>query len=353
MIVDDMVRTPGSWLGMKKPTGIVISSRIRLARNIEGVAFPGWAGEQERVQLLARLKGCFTSLASMPNTLVLEMAELAETDRDVLRERHLISQELAERGSGSALAISPDEQIAIMVNEEDHLRLQAIAPGMQLRDIWDKINAVDSEIEDLFGYAFSPQLGYLTACPSNVGTGLRASVMMHLAGLRLTNEVESVINGLEKIGLTVRGLWGEGTEAYGNMFQVSNQQTLGHSEAQIIDAFIELVTEVTQHEKNARARLAESQRVNLIDWVARAYGLLKNARIMSSQEKADLLSALRLGIEMGYVGGVDIADINQIMLMGQPGHLQKSTGRVLGPEERDTLRARLTRNKLQNAKLLE
>ena len=353
MIVDELVGRPGAWLSMKNSTGIVISSRIRLARNISGSAFPAWAGEQERVRLLERLKGVFANLASMPNTLMLVMAELSATDRDVLRERHLISQELAERGPGSALAISPDEHIAIMINEEDHLRLQAIAPGMDLQDIWTKIDAVDSEIEHHLSYAFSERLGYLTACPSNVGTGLRASVMMHLAGLRLMNEVDAVINGLEKMGFTARGLWGEGTEAHGNMFQLSNQQTLGRSEREIIDGFSEIVAEVTEHEQNARTRLTETQHTNLVDWVARAYGILQNARILTSQEAADLLSALRLGVELGYVGGLGIPEINQIMLMSQPGHLQKSTGRILGPEERDTLRARLTRNKLQKAKLLE
>ncbi len=353
MIVDELVGRPGSWLSEMDPTGIVISSRIRLARNISGSAFPGWAGEQERVRLLERLKGVFLKLETLPNTMILEMAELAATDRDVLRERHLISQELAERGPGSALAISPDEQIAIMINEEDHLRLQAISPGMELRNIWSKINSVDSEIESHLRYAYSTRLGYLTACPSNVGTGLRASVMVHLAGLRLMNEVDAVINGLEKMGFTARGLWGEGTEAHGNMFQLSNQQTLGQSETAIIEDFIEIVSEVTEHEQNARKRLSETQHTNLVDWIARAFGILQNARILTSQEAADLLSALRLGIEMDYIGGLGISDINQIMLMSQPGHLQKSTGRVLGPEERDTLRARLTRNKLHTAKLLE
>ncbi len=353
MIVDDLIQQPGSWLSEINSSGVVISSRIRLARNVEPVAFPGWAGEQERTKLFKRLRTIFSELKSMPDAQVLEMCDLAANERDILRERHLISQELVDRGPGSGLAMCTAENIAVMINEEDHLRLQAIAPGLQLADIWTRLNAVDTELEEHLTFAYSEQLGYLTACPSNVGTGLRASVMMHLAGLRLTSEVEPVINGLEKIGFTVRGLWGEGTDAHGNMFQVSNQNTLGNSEENIINEFITIVSEVTEHELNARARLAETRYHRLVDWVARARGILQNARMISSQEAADLLSALRLGFEMGIIGGLSLSTINEIMISMQPGHLQKAMQKAAGPEERDRLRADLARERVRDVVFLD
>ena len=304
IFVDELVKNPGSWLSMRKDTGIAISSRVRLARNIRGGAFPGWAGEEERVGLCTQLQEALSGLSVMSAPTFLDMGSLNEMDKEILRERHLISTEMAERGRGSGVAISDDEGIAIMINEEDHLRLQAIAPGMQLIDTWERIDAVDSELEQSVEYAFADRLGYLTACPSNVGTGLRASVMLHLAGLRMLNEVEPVINGLERLGLTVRGLLGEGTEAHGNMFQVSNQQTLGASEHFIIENLIKTVNEVIQHEQNARWRILEKRQIHLSDMVSRARGILLNCRILASQEAVDMLSALRLGVELEMVGNL-------------------------------------------------
>ena len=352
VFVDELVKNPGSWLSMRKDTGIAISSRVRLARNISGGAFPGWAGEEERVRLCVQLQKALNDLTAITTPTFLDMGSLAEMDKEILRERHLISTEMVERGRGSGVAISDDEGIAIMINEEDHLRLQAIAPGMQLVETWERINSVDSELEQSLDYAFADQLGYLTACPSNVGTGLRASVMLHLAGLRMLNEVEPVINGLERLGVTGRGLLGGGTEAHGNMFQVSNQQTLGASEDAIIQNLISTVNEVIQHEQNARWRIIEKREAHLTDMISRARGILLNCRILSSHEAVDLLSALRLGVEMEIVGNLRVARINEIMLLTQPAHLQKIAGRVLNPEERDELRAGMVREKLDGANIL-
>ena len=352
MVVDELIKNPGSWLSMHKDTGVVISSRVRLARNIADAAFPGWAGEEERVRLCRALVESISALDAIGPSLFLDMGAIDLMDKDVLRERHLISQELCERGRGSGVAIADEEQLAIMINEEDHLRLQAMAPGMHLREIWARLDAVDNELDGRVRYAFSERLGYLTACPSNVGTGMRASVMMHLAGLKLMDEVDAVINGLEKLGLTVRGLWGEGTEAHGNMFQVSNQQTLGESETEILDGLIGMVEEVIEHERNARLRMVEKRSRRLTDAVARARGILLNCRILSSREAVALLSDLRLGVELALIGGLKIARINEIMLLTQPGHLQKMAGRILSPEERDELRAQVVRTKLEGVKLL-
>lgn len=351
MVIDDLVKSPGSWLSMAQDTGIVISSRVRLARNVKDVAFPGWAGEDECIRLCSDLLRIFEKVPSVIDPMFLDMGSLKPVDKEVLKERHLISNELAEKGAGSGLLVAKDERIAVMINEEDHIRLQAISPGMNLPAVWKMVNSVDSELENHIVYAFSPRFGYLTACPSNVGTGLRASVMMHLSGLSLMNEIKPVINGLNKIGLAVRGLLGEGTEAYGNMFQISNQATLGESEDAIIGRLVQVVNEVVRHEQNARARLMEGKKTYMLDQIGRAFGVLLHARVLPSKEAVDLLSGLRLGVEFSVVKNLSVAHINEIMLLTQPGHLQKIAGKNLGPEERDQVRARIVREKLKNVKL--
>lgn len=346
MIVDDLVTRPGSWLSMEQDTGIVISSRVRLARNVFGSPFPGWAREKESTRMYARIRSALEQLESIKDPLMFDIAGLDPVDRDVLRERHLISNEFANKGAGSALMVAENEHIAIMINEEDHLRLQAISPGRNLDAIWKRINDVDSELEKYLQYAFSRTLGYLSACPTNVGTGLRASVMMHLSGLRLMDEIGQVIKGLEKMGFAVRGLLGEGSEAYGNMFQISNQSTLGEREEDIISQLNEISDELVRHEQNARMRLMEGRRSYVLDQIGRAFGVLVNAHILPSREAVDLLSGIRLGVEMGLVKNLTIAQLNEILLLTQPGHLQKMEKKTLGPGERDHVRARIVRNKL-------
>ena len=243
--------------------------------------------------------------------------------------------------------------VAVMINEEDHLRLQAIAPGMRLQETWERLDAIDSALEDLVTFAFHDDFGYLTACPSNVGTGLRASVMMQLPGLKLQGEVERVINGIERMGYTVRGVLGEGTEAHGNMFQVSNQQTMGDSEADILSRFTDIVLEVACHENHARLRLMESSRSRLLDWIARACAILQHAQVLASQETLDLLSAVRLGVEVGAVCGSSRESLDEIMLLTQRGHLQKILKKRLGPEDRDVQRAKLVREALQGLEFVD
>ena len=353
MQIDTLVKSPGCWLSMQEDTGIVISSRVRLARNIREAAFPGWAGESERVRLCNELRSLFERTETMAGSLFLDMAKLTALDKEILKERHLISNEMAEKGAGSGLIVSENENIAVMINEEDHLRLQAITPGLQLEQIWRTLNNLDSQIEQQLSFAFSHRLGYLTACPSNVGTGLRASVMVHLSGLKLMGELQAVINGLEKIGLAVRGLLGEGTEASGNMFQISNQSTLGQPEETIVKQLIRVVKDVVNHENNARARLFQQKRTFLVDQIGRAIGIAMHARILSSREAIDLLSALRLGVASGFVTHLKMRQINEIMLLTQPGHLQKMCNRILGPEERDQMRAGLLRDRLKQVALKE
>jgi protein arginine kinase len=347
--VDQLISEPGSWLGQSEGGGTVVSSRIRLARNLRGAAFPGWAGEEECQRIWRELRTILEGLAVLAPPLVLEMCDADDLDRQILFERHLISREQTERGKGSGLVARSDEQVAVMVNEEDHLRIQGLRPGLTLQEIWREIDSLDTEIEKHVRYAFSPKLGYLTACPSNVGTGLRASVMLHLPGLVLMNEINPIIKGMGKIGLAVRGLWGEGTEATGNMFQISNQITLGESEQAIIAELEQIVQEIVEHEKNARTRLAQERELLLKDHVGRAYGILSNAHILTSKEALDLLSGLRLGADLDILKALDGRIVDELLLLTQPGHLQKIEGKKLKPQERDRARARLVRAKLTEA----
>jgi protein arginine kinase len=247
------------------------------------------------------------------------------------------------------LVVREDENLGVMVNEEDHLRLQAMRPGLMLNELWREIDALDSEIEAKVRYSFSAELGYLTACPTNVGTGLRASAMLHVPALRLANEIEPIIKGLAKIGLVVRGLLGEGTEATGNMFQVSNQTTLGESEETIIERLTHIVSEVAEHERNARMRLMEGRGSRIRDFIGRAYGVLCHAQVLTSRETLDLLSGLRLGVDLGIVSGLEISELNRLTLTSQPGHMQKLEGQFVEPGARDELRAARIRGVIRRA----
>lgn len=344
----DMQR-PGAWLPAKPDGGVVVSSRIRLARNLKGAAFPGWAGEAECIRVWESLRDPLLACSVMQTSQAVDMDQLSALEKKLLFERHLISREHLERGAGSGAVIRDDQTISVMVNEEDHLRLQSLRPGLDLDHAWEAINGLDSEIERQVDYAFSPKLGYLTACPSNVGTGMRASVMLHVPGLVLMNEINAVVKGMAKIGLAVRGLWGEGSEAAGNMFQVSNQMTLGQVEADILRNIEQIVLEIVEHEKNARWRLFEKNEPVVRDHAGRALGILSNAHVLTSKEALDLLSDLRLGIDLGIVQLTDYSVINELMLWTQPGHLQHWEGRGLNATERDVARALLVRERLRKS----
>ncbi|MDP6524535.1 MAG: protein arginine kinase [Kiritimatiellia bacterium] len=348
MIVDELLKKPGAWLSRDDEPGIILSSRVRLARNVRGVPFPAQARADERIRSCATLRDACNSVPSLVHPFFFDMGSLDPLDKAILKERRLISRELAEKGEGSGLIVAENENTAIMINEEDHLRLQAISPGADILSVWKRVDAVDTELESKIDYAFSPRLGYLTSCPSNVGTGLRASVMLHLPGLHLQGEAEAVVRGLGKIGLAVRGLFGEGSQAFGSMFQVSNQVTLGQDEESIIKHLVTVIEEVVGHERNARMRLLENRRAIVMDKVARAVGILAKARMLSSGEAVELLSMLRMGVEFGVVTGVRLPEINEIMLTTQPGHLQKTEKQTLGPMERDEVRAEIVRRRMSD-----
>ena len=345
-VVDELLKNPGAWLKVGAPPGVMVSSRVRLARNLEGVAFPGWAGAEESDCLWQTLRPILEVLPGCAAPVALEMEGLSRVDKEILIERHLISRDLAEKGRGSGLVFKADETVVIMVNEEDHIRMQAMSPGLSLRGLWQTIDGIDTDLERQVRYAFSPRLGYLTACPTNVGTGMRASVMLHLPGLVLMNEINPIIKGVNKIGLAVRGLWGEGTDAAGNMFQISNQTTLGETEDTIISRLEQIVLEIEEHEKHAKERLLQQKEISLRDHVGRACGILTHACLLNSKETLDMLSALRLGIELGLLREWSASMIDELFLLTQPGHLQKVEGKIIGAEKRDLARARLIRARL-------
>ncbi len=347
MTLDDMVRGHGSWLESGTNEGPVVSSRVRLARNLEEYCFPGWASEEENHATWMQISTLFESIEK--EFICWDMTDTPMLDKEILFERHLISQELAGQEDSCGVFVSPDECLSIMVNEEDHIRIQSLQSGLNLSAAWHAADQIDDELEAELNYAFSPKLGYLTSCPSNVGTGMRASVMLHLPGLVLMEEMEPVINGISKIGLAVRGMWGEGTEAAGNMFQISNQITLGRREDEIIAHLEQIVLELVEHEQNARDRLMEEKSLVMEDHVARAFGVLSNARLISSIEALNLLSTLRLGLDLGMVDQISRRDLDTLFISIQPAHLQKLEDKDLDPEERDIVRAEMLREYMENA----
>ncbi len=328
-------------------TGIVVSSRIRVARNIRGHSFPGWSDVDGRLAVWREINTVFEKIPAIAGGVICPMSALSELERHLLFERHLISREMMERGEGSGVVVCPDDCFSLMVNEEDHIRLQVLSTGLNLSDSWEKANQLDDRIEAHIDYAFSPKWGYLTSCPTNLGTGMRASVMLHLPALVLLQEMRPIINGLNKIGLAVRGLWGENTEATGHMFQVSNQITLGDTEEGIIAQLEQIVLELVQHEQNARSRLLEDKNVLLQDHVGRAVGILENAHLLSSKEALNLLSALRLGIELGIVKTVQRSAIDALLILTQPAHLQKMFASDMKTDERDQARAELVKKRIK------
>jgi protein arginine kinase len=351
MTLDDMVRRHGSWLEAGIDEGPVISSRIRLARNIEEYSFPGWACEEENHAVWNQTTDIFQSMEK--TFMAWGMKDTPSLDKEILFERHLISQELAQQDDSCGVFVSSDECLSIMVNEEDHIRIQSLQPGLNLQGAWQAADAIDDELETQLTYAFSPKLGYLTSCPSNVGTGMRASVMMHLPALVLMEEMDPVINGISKIGLAVRGMWGEGTEAAGNMFQVSNQITLGRREDEIIAHLEQIVLELIEHENNARIRLLNERSIIVEDHVARAFGILSNAKLITSGEALNLLSTLRLGLDLGMVDQFSRRELDMLFISIQPAHLQKLQSKDLEPDERDVVRSDMLRNYMEKAKNTE
>ncbi len=344
------------WMSSAGPeTDVVVTSRVRAARNLNNLPFPHLlpeSGVRQVFHLVGLVLEGEDFLHRSGGFEFVEMGELTPVDRQILVEKHLISPDLLENYQKKAVVLSGDEIISVMVNEEDHLRLQVLLPGLQLKEGWDAVTGIDDSFEKTLEYAYDEKLGYLTACPTNVGTGLRASVMLHLPGLALVNRIRDVLGLVSKLGLTVRGLYGEGTDASGNLFQISNQVTLGQAEEDIIAALVSVVGQIVASERAAREALLRERRDHLEDRVGRAFGLLGHSRIMSSEEAVKLLSDLRLGAAMGIID-LPLGLITELMVLIRPAFLANKAGRELSPLARDTLRAGLIREALGKKRIGE
>lgn len=350
MKLSKIIANTGEWLSGDGPhRQIVVSSRVRLARNIKGKPFPGWAKKAERIDVLKIAKSAVEQLPEMAESFSENLEALSPLEKQVLVERHLISREHAAKGVGSAVVMNGPQTLSFMINEEDHLRMQAICAGLQLTKVFAMINQADSELEPMLDFAYHPRLGYLTACPTNVGTGMRASAMLHLPGLVMSEQMNKIINSVNKIGLAVRGLHGEGTEAMGNLFQVSNQTTLGEAEEEIIERLNKVIETVIEHEQNARLLLLQRKPITLLDQIGRAYGVLSYAHSISSKEALNQLSIIKLGVDLGLFPETHRCPVDELFIETQPAHLQKGAHtQKMSAEERDTLRAALIRAKLKD-----
>ncbi len=350
MTIKELAWKPGPWLRGGGPmSDIVISCRIRLARNVAGYPFLSKITEEQRNELAGTIRDRLCSKAVDGEWSYVDLDKVDDLDRQVLVERRLISRQMTDAKGARGVSFIADESSSVMVNEEDHLRIQVLRSGLQLDDVWDAINRLDDSIEAGLDYAFHPRYGYLSACPTNVGTGIRVSVMLHLPALKLTGEIERFFRAARDMQLAVRGLFGEGTEATGDFFQISNQVTLGQTEEDIIDSFKrDVIPRIVKYEHQQRDRLVREKVLALDDRVWRSYGTLKNARTISSEETMLHLSHLRLGIHLGRIKDLDIESINDLFLVTQPAHLQKLHGARLGGEDRSVARADLIRQRLGN-----
>jgi protein arginine kinase len=326
---------------------IVISSRMRLARNIAGHHFLTKSSRAQRTSLEHKIRDVVLNAGIAPQMLYVDLESAPDVDKQLLVERHLISKHHAAAEGSRGVAVGENETLSIMVNEEDHLRIQVLRSGLQLEEAWEQINKIDDKLESKLDFAFHPRFGYLTACPTNVGTGIRVSVMLHLPALKLTGEIEKVFRAAKDMRLAVRGLYGEGTEATGDFYQISNQSTLGKSEDDIISDFKHLVIpKIIEYEQHARRTLLNDRTTALDDKVFRALGTLRNARLMTSEDVLFQLSHLRMGIHLGRVKDVDIRTVNELFLLTQPAHLQRIQGKKLEGDARRAVRADYVRMRL-------
>lgn len=341
----------GEWLrGSGPESDIVISSRIRLARNLGDYPFIRRCTDFDRTSIEKLVREKLSDSADLKDMLYVDVDGLESVDRQFLVERQLISRELAESDGARSVAIDTQEQFSLMVNEEDHLRIQLMKSGLDLGNAWDQINAIDDAIESKVNYAYDKRLGYLTACPTNVGTGMRVSVMLHLPALVITRQLDKVFRSLQKISLAVRGLYGEGSQAMGDFYQISNQITLGRSEKELISQVGDVVPVLIEYERKARTYLIDESRKDLHDRISRAYGILCTAQTITSEETMHLLSSVRMGVNLGLIDDLEIPTVNQLFIHTQPAHLQKLRGATLDSADRNSERALYLRKHLRQGK---
>ncbi len=349
MTIASLLSTPSELTdSSSSKTAIVLMTRVRLARNLAGTPFPGWAKAAQREKIFETCRTALAATSPMKRSLNISITDLSELEKQVLVERHLISRELSGAKQGSGVVISKDQAYSVMINEEDHLRIQVLRSGFQMKKTWNSINDLDTALESHLDFAFTPALGYLTACPTNLGTGMRASAMMHLPALVISNQMEKIVRAVNQLGMVVRGLFGEGSDASGSIFQISNQTTLGESEEEIIKRLSSVLQSIVEHELNAREKLLEADAGKLFDKVGRAYGILQNSHLLSSSEAMNLLSLIRLGVDLAVFPEDHRSVIDRLFIEAQPGHLQRSQKGEFEPGQRDLLRAERLRSEFAN-----
>ena len=347
MQLNDLLNHTSEWLKGSGPNSeIVISSRIRLARNLANYPFPHWADKKQGEDALNKIRDSFLKVDCLKKTTFFELAKMDSIDKQFMVERHLMSLDHAQKTNSKAVVVDDDEIISVMINEEDHIRMQVMQSGFNLHEAWELINKIDDSIAKELNFAFMPDWGYLTACPTNAGTGMRGSVMLHLPALVTLQAIDRVLAAIAKLSFTTRGLYGEGTQAMGNFFQISNQISLGPSEGEIIESINGLIRQIIEQENQARGSLLSKNKPLLEDRINRSLGILKSARIITSQETIELLSMVRLGCDLAMVNDIDRRRINELFIITQPAHLQKIEGKKLSSQERDEKRAQIIRDKL-------
>jgi protein arginine kinase len=350
MQIKDMIKTPAVWLdGTGDDAEIVLSTRVRLARNIENRRFTQNASAEELATVLEQTREAGGQTGAFKNGHYFPMGSVPTLDRQFLAERHLVSREFLFSSSNRGLMVTGPQDVCLMINEEDHLRIQAFHSGFSLGGTFDLATQLDSELSGQLGFAFNERFGYLTACPTNLGTGLRASVLVHLPGLVHSKEIHKLLDSLRQLNHSIRGLYGEGTEVMGNFFQLSNSVTLGTAETAIVGNLREMVSKIIGFERKARDMLFRKARSLLEDKVWRAYGLLRHARSVSTKEALSLISAVRLGVGAGLITNLPIRTLNELLVYIQPAHLQMLENRSMDPQERDIARADFIRNTLAAA----
>lgn len=352
MELNELSNSTGGWLAGTGPDAdTVISTRIRLARNASRFPFLSKATDEDKTEIEKLIFESIRDSDVTKGLMYVNLNKVCALDRLFLVERHLISKEHADGGGDRSVSFGRSETVSLMVNEEDHLRIQVLRSGFELDTTWKTIEEIDNELEKSVSFAFSSRFGYLTACPTNVGTGMRVSVMLHLPALSLTQHIEKVFNAVSKLGLVVRGFYGEGTRISGDLYQISNQFTLGKSEQEIMEIVKGVIPRITTYERMARQALIADNKTQLEDRVWRSFGILKMARVISSEEILHLVSQVRLGVNIGIIKDVDIKSLNTLFVLTLPGHLQKSEGRELEPDQRDKIRASFVRNLLNGEKM--
>jgi protein arginine kinase len=348
MKIEEMTNRCGEWLkGSGPESDIVMSSRIRLARNLADYPFIRRCTDIDRVNIEAMVRERLSRDPRFSNMAFIDVSILEDVDRQFLVERQMISRELANSEGARSVAIDENEQLSLMINEEDHFRIQVMKSGLDLKTAYEKINELDDLVESHVNYAFHPLYGYLTGCPTNVGTGMRVSVMVHLPALVITQQIEKVFRSLQRINLAVRGLYGEGTQAMGDFYQISNQITLGKSESELLNQVSDVIPVIIDYERKAREYLVAERQNELFDKVSRAYGTLQNAQQISSEETMYLLSQVRMGVNLGLIGNLGISQINQLFIRTQPAHLQKICRMHLSTNQRNIERANYLHSQLK------